>query len=270
MPKVRGENLAWNLILFISGILLSSLFSAWVGNLVSRQYIFLAAVLVLLALIVVFFISRIYKRLEATERRIEKLCSQAVSVVDYYDEPYLKDEGIEYRGIVFQELTELVRTAEKEILVLGATRPREKPYIVSDHEERKFYHRTIEDKIKANIDKDFRYIRITQVSQLFAGKAPKEYLGSTLLEHYKRISKLKKDCENLKATIAILSVPIQYLTSIWFIDGTSIVIEITGMTDSEHPYPSGLIRITDKGGNISAKFKKLFDELQRKGHPIKL
>jgi hypothetical protein len=263
MPKTEASNLAWNFILFVSGVLLSALFSTWLGGLITSQYIFLAIVVVSLALAVMFFLAQ-------TSRRVEQLCYQAVSVVDYYDESYLEYEGIEYKGIIFEELTELVKNAEKEILVLGATRPGEKPYKASNHEERKKYHRAIEDKVKANLEKDFKYIRINQIRQEFSEQPSKDYLGTTLLEHYKRIFSLKKECKNLRATIAILNVPLQYLTSIWFIDGTSVVIEVTGITEDASPYSAGLICITDKGGNTSLKFRKIFDELQRKGQPVNL
>jgi len=263
MPKIEASNLAWNFILFVSGILLSALFSTWLGGLVTSQYIFLATVVVLLALAVIFFLAQ-------TSRRVERLCKQAVSIVDYCDESYLQDEGIEYKGLVFEELAELVKNAEKEILVLGATRPGERPYKASDHEQRKKYHRAIENKVKSNLEKVFKYIRINQIREEFSKQSPKEYLGATLLEHYKRIFNLKKECKNLGATIAILNVPLQYLTSIWFIDGTSVIIEVTGITEDQSPYSAGLICITDKGGNISIKFKKIFDELQRKGEPVNL
>lgn len=263
MYKIELFDLAWNFILFISGILLSALFSTWLGGLVTSQYIFLAATVVLLALAVIFFLAR-------TSRRIEQLCNQAVSVVDYLGESYLEDEGVAYKGIIFEELAELVEKSEKEILVLGATRPRENPYKGSDHEQRKKYHQAIENKIKANLENDFRYIRINQTNQDVFDKPPEKYLGTTLFEHCKRIAKLKGECKNPRATIAVLNVPLQYLTSIWFIDGISIVIEVTGITDDSSPYAAGLIRITDKGGNISLKFRKIFDELQRKGQPIRL
>lgn len=263
MNKFDTSDLAKNFILFISGVLLSALFSTWLGGVVISQFIFLVAIIVLLSLAVIFFLAQ-------TSQRIERLCNQAVSVVDYCDESYLEDEGIEYKGMVFQELAELVRNAEKEILVLGATRPGEKPYKGTNHEQRKKYHQAIENKLQSNLEKDFRYIRINQIRHELFDQPPENYLGDTLLEHYGRVEKLKRECKNLKATIATLNVPLQYLTSIWLIDGVSIIIEVTGITADVSPYSAGLICITDKGGNISLKFKRLFDELQRKGQPIKM
>ena len=263
MNKSRVSDLVKSFILFISGVLLSALFPGWLSGLVVSQVVFLAVIIVLLSLAVIFFLAQ-------TSQRIEKLCIQAVSVVDYCDESYLEDEGIEYKGVVFQELAELVRNAEKEILVLGATRPGEKAYKGTDHEQRKRYHQALENKLKSNLEKDFRYIRINQIRHEFLDQPLEDYLGSTLLEHYRRVEQLKRECKNLKATIATLNVPLQYLTSIWLIDGVSIIIEVTGITADVSPYAAGLICITDKGGNISLKFKRLFDELQRKGQPIKL
>lgn len=270
MPNIKGTNLTWNFIVFVAGVLLSALFSTWLGGLVVSQYLFLAAVIVLLVLAIIFFFTRISQRFEQTSQKIERLYSQAVSVVDYCNEPYLADEGIEYKGIIFDELAELVESARKEVLILGATRPREKPYKASNHEKRETYHRTIERKVKANADKDFTYIRINQVRHEFLSQPPKQYLGSTLSAHYQRLSALKKECKELKATVVVLNVPIQYLASIWFIDGSSIVIEVTGITEDDSPYPAGLIRITDRGGSISLKFRRIFDELQRKGRLVKL
>lgn len=263
MPKVEASNLAGNFIIFISGVLLSALFSTWLGSLVTSQYLFLATVVVLLALAVIFYLTQ-------TSQRVERFCKQAVSIVDYFNESYLEDEGIKYKGLVFEELAELVKNAEREILVLGATRPGEKPYKASDHEQRKRYHRAIENKVKSSLEKDFKYIRINQIRQELFEQDPENYLGTTLLEHYQRISNIKRECKSLRATIDILNVPLQYLTSMWFIDGTSIVVEVTGISEDTSPYSAGLICITDKGGNISMKFKRIFDELQRKGQPVKM
>ncbi|MEL6401308.1 MAG: hypothetical protein AAFR26_19875 [Cyanobacteria bacterium J06626_4] len=270
MKQTKGAGLAWNLILFLSGVLLSALFSTWLSNLVTSQYIFLAVIVVLLALTVIFFISIIHTQIKDTNEYMKGVFKQAISTVEYYDETYRENEGIEYRGIIFSELSELIKSAEKEILILGATRHGEKPYKGTDHEQRKNYHRVLEEKIKDNLAKEFRYIRINQVRQDIPEQLRTQYIGSTLLEHFEKIANIKRECKNLKATIDILNVPLQYWTSIWFIDGISIVVEIVGITEDDSPYVAGLIRITDKGGNISLKFKKLFDELQRKGQPIKL
>jgi hypothetical protein len=129
MPKNEPTSLATNFIVFLSGVLLSALFSTWLSGLVANQYIFLVVVIVLLALAVIFCLAQ-------TSHRIEQLCNQTISVVDYCNESYLEDEGIEYKGLVFSELTELVKNAGKEMLVLDATRPGEKPYKASLHEER--------------------------------------------------------------------------------------------------------------------------------------
>lgn len=270
MKQIEGTGLAWNLVLFLSGVLLSALFSTWLSNLVTSQYIFLATVVVLLALTAIFFISRIHVQSQQTNEYIKRIFKQAVSTVEYYDEAYREDEGIEYKGIVFSELSELIKSAEKEILILGATRHGDKPYKGTDHEQRKKYHRVLEEKIRENLGKDFRYIRITQVRQDISEELRGQYIGTTLLDHFQKIVTIKRECENLKATIDFLSVPLQYWTSIWLIDGISIVTEVIGITEDNSPYVAGLIRITDKGGNISLKFKRLFDELQRKGQPVKM
>lgn len=270
MRQIKGEGLAWNLILFLSGVLLSALFSTWLSNLVTSQYIFLAIIVVLLALTVIFFISKIYTQIQDANEYMKMVFKQAVSTVEYCDEPYREDEGIEYKGIIFSELSELIKSAEKEILILGSTRHGEKPYKGTDHEQRKNYHRVLEEKIKDNLDKEFRYIRINQVRQDLPEGLRTQYIGATLLAHFQKIATIKRECKNLKATIDILNVPLQYWTSIWFIDGISIVIEVVGITEDNSPYVAGLVRITDKGGNISLKFKKLFDRLQRKGQPMKL
>lgn len=263
MPRTEASKLAREFILFISGVLISALFSAWIGGFVVHESVFLITVIILLSLSVIFFLGH-------TGRHIEDLCTQAVSVVDYVSESYLEDEGIEYKGIVFEELAELIKNAENEILIAGSTRPGDKTYKASDHKQRKMYHRAIESKVKANLENDFKYIRINQGRPDILKQPPENYLGSTLLEHYEKISKLKKECMNFRATIDLLNVPWQYLTSIWFIDRKFIVVEVTGITEDSTPYAAGLIRITDRGGNISSKFQKIFEELQRKGQPIKL
>jgi hypothetical protein len=132
------------------------------------------------------------------------------------------------------------------------------------------YHRAIESKVKSNLGRDFKYIRINQIRQEFFEDPPSNYLGKTLSEHYKRILEIVTGVSAPKVTIALLNVPLQYLTSICFIDGVSVVIEVTGITEDRSPYASGLICMTGKGGNISSKFRKIFEELQREGHPVKL
>jgi len=272
-------NLTSNIIIFISGAILSAIASESLENIFKYEYI-LVLFTIIVVLSSIFYFSKI-------NNRIDKLCNNVEATVQYVEELYPKNNKIPYKGLIFNKLIELIDSADKEILILGTTIQNDKRYMLSNHEMRKKYHQTLEKKIKRKLNKGFTYIRINQVPQEYINKTPKFYLGNTMYEHIvkitEEINKCEMDCKNdyekVNASISFMNIPSQRLSSIWLIDQKYIVIEVTGIAKQanekenkaeERPYLAGLIIITDNNGKISDQFKKLFNEMHSLALPLDL
>lgn len=251
-------------ILFVGGIIFSTVVSSLLGGLISWSEAILIGVTVLMVIATVYYSSETFERTQS-------LINQAQTTVYYVDESYREQEGVKFKGIPYIELTRLVREANHEILTLSTSIVDDGRGRITDaHSSRIEYFSALEKNIVRHQESGFKYVRIQQMPGDGKNQPVSRYITRETGNHYRRIIGLERSIQNEKVNLSIMKVPTQRITSFIVIDRQYVLLIIDGIDCENRPYPAGMFVLEDRGGKISEHFVRYFENLERLAEPVTL
>lgn len=218
---------------------------------------------------VIVTIAAVYFLAESSHR-LQSLSDRMGTTVYYVEELYREQEGVRFKGIVFNELQKLVSEAKSEILALAATSEQGRRFRTTEHPARAQYLFALEDTILRHKENGFKYVRINQIPREGKDSPLIEYLGTVSTNHCRRILELERQADSAKLNISIMKVPTQRLASFMIVDRRYIVLEADGIDPEGNPYAAGMFFLEDKEGKLIDRFLWYFDNLERLAQPVTL
>lgn len=213
--------------------------------------------------------NEIRNRLTETQ---QALADSVAVTVRYVEELYREAENIPFKGIIYDELKELISRAKSEILIFSAMYTEGLPHKTDEHPSRAEYLHTLEQTVIARQGTDFKYERILQLSPRRVCSSLAESLGKRTTEHCRRILELKHQLRpesKLRLSIKRLDAPTM-LTSFMIVDRRYVLLEIYGIDSEGDPYARGVFFFDDRKGELSERFRWHFDSLDNLAKPIGL
>jgi hypothetical protein len=194
-----------NLLVFLCGVALSAGISGLVGNVIKVSEVVIVILTVLIVLTAIYFFDRSNAQVElaanaicttvpqqiqtlaitmstAVHEQIQILSDRTSTAVHYVQELYEVQEGIPFKGSVYNELERLVNE-EGEILSLATTVFNGRTYQAAEYPSRTRYLQAIEEIIKRKADNGFRYVRILQIPHDGADAPITHYLDEATRNH---------------------------------------------------------------------------------------
>jgi len=252
------------LILFVAGVIVSSVISSLFEGIILWKDLFMNLSIVVLILAAVFFFSESTNRIRNYVNRIE-------TTVKYVDEPYREQDGVQFKGKVYQELEKLLREAKSEVLTLSTASVDEgRGRLTDKHSSRASYFQTLENNIDKYKEKGFKYVRIQQVPLAEENSPISRYISEETANHFRRVINLERKISNEKVSIDIMKASTQRLTSFMIIDKRRIVFGVDGVDDNNRPYVAGMFVLEDKGDKLIQTFNRYFENLTRRSTLVSL
>lgn len=252
------------LILFIVGIIVSTVASGLIGGVIAWSEAILIAATVFMVLTTIYYASEMYERTQG-------LINKAQTTVYYVDESYREQEGVKFKGIPYIELTRLVREANREILTLSTSIVDDGRGRITDaHQSRIEYFSALEQNIVRHKESGFKYVRIQQMPGDCKDLPVSRYITTETANHYRRIIELERSIQNERVSLSVMQVPIQRITSFIVIDRQYVLLIIDGVDCENRPYPAGMFVLEDRAGNITEHFVRYFENLERLAKPVSL
>ena len=257
MKKILYNN-SWGFIGFFGGLILSVVFKTWASNIFQYQSPLIIAIIGLI------FAAGYYFKL--TNDRIQELADKVELTLRYVDENYFDKNS--YTGYVYLEMEKLVSQAKKRIMILGTPAVQKgKKELTADHKSRLNYLNTIENTVKKNIQRGFKYIRIEQIPTDCQKMPVAECMKESTLKHCSNIFEFSKSTElnfdRINSDVCVMTIPMQRFGSLMIVDEQTIVIEILGIDNEANPFAKSMLFIEDKGGKLVKHFEGYFEHLQR-------
>lgn len=258
---VFSTNNVERLSLFLAGVLISGVASGLIGRVIEWSEALLIVSVIVVSLIAVFLIT-------TASHRIHNLADQMEATVRYVEEPYRTDQGIPYKGHIFDEIARLVTNAEEQILLLGT------PYSNEVHDtaldpSRKRYLDAIEDRIEQHLNAAFKYIRIMQAPW---ETSPANYRphGELTINHCITALEVKQKLTNPNVEIHIMTIKSQRLSSFMIVDKRWLVLEIDGYDPKGTAYMVGAFFLEDRRGKLIERFIRYFQAIEREAKNLSL
>ncbi len=252
-----------NFIIFIGGVITSAVVSGLLGNTILLSEGFLIFLIVLLVITAVYFFNE-------ENQRIQKLAENMEINAYFIEELYREDEGIHYKGLIFNELNKLVSEAKMEIISVSASS--ENGDLTTNHLSRLEYFNTLEEIVKKNKDHKFKYLRIQQ-THVLDNKSLASCFGIETANHCRRILELEKQIHNESPnndlTISLMTVTTNFPASFMILDEKYLSLEVIAM-HKDKPYTAGMLFLEDNKGSFIESFQKYSEYLEKRSQPIKL
>lgn len=242
---------------------------------VTDQTIVTSATLAILALVSVSLLTNRHENNEIRNRLTETQQALADSVavtMRYVEELYREAENIPFKGIIYDELKELISRAKNEILIFAAMYTEGLPHKTDEHPSRAEYLHTLEQTVISRQGSDFKYERILQLSPRRARSSLAESFGKRTTEHCRKILEIKHQLRpesKLRLSVKRLDA-LTMLTSFMIVDRRYVLLEVYGIDSEGDPYARGFFFFDDRKGELSERFRWHFDSLDNFAKPIGL
>lgn len=252
--KILFSQNIMGLILFLGGAVLSVV----LDKLIFDKLFFGSLALPGLIIVTVFLALSATYYFSITQARINSLTESIEITADYEGETYFGFER--YRGLLYERLKLLVRSAKEEILALDATSSEKSKNKVSEHPSRAEYLKQLERTLEEN--PGIRYVRIEQVQQNMIDRPIRESISLLTTEHCRRILNMKKNNEKRLAKLQILKLASARQFSLIIVDKKTLFIEFEDLDNEGHPYIGGGFFLQDRRGIVANRFSDFFERLR--------